>query len=81
MEATRPDHLDLPHRSRLAVTHPRYAEILVAHAEAVRSGAPTYRDPVSGYSVFTSAFLADRGACCDSGCRHCPFIGAAEGVG
>ena len=23
---------------------------------------------------FTAEFLASRGYCCESGCRHCPFI-------
>jgi hypothetical protein len=32
-----------------------------------------YLDPSTGLSVFTAAFLADRGVCCASGCRHCPF--------
>ena len=36
--------------------------------------APVYADPVSGLSVFTAAFLASRGYCCESGCRHCPYI-------
>jgi hypothetical protein len=79
MEQMRADHLDRPHRSRLSPDHPRYAEILAAHRAAVQNGLPTYRDPLSGYSVFTAAFLADRGACCDTGCRHCPFVGAAIG--
>ncbi|MEI7754075.1 MAG: DUF5522 domain-containing protein [Actinomycetota bacterium] len=43
------------------------------HARAVEAGTPTYRDPVSGFAVFTAVFLSRRGTCCDSGCRHCPF--------
>ena len=27
-----------------------------------------------GLMVFTAAFLLKRGYCCDSGCRHCPFV-------
>jgi hypothetical protein len=23
--------------------------------------------------VFTARFLRDRGYCCESGCRHCPY--------
>jgi hypothetical protein len=49
---------------------------MAAHAAAVAAGADTYIDPVSGYSVFTAVYLAERGTCCDTGCRHCPFIGA-----
>ncbi len=25
------------------------------------------------YMVFTEKFLRDRGYCCESGCRHCPY--------
>jgi hypothetical protein len=25
------------------------------------------------YMVFTEKFLKDRGHCCESGCRHCPY--------
>lgn len=44
------------------------------HAQAVAERRPSYRDPVSGLSVFTAAFLADRGYCCESSCRHCPYV-------
>jgi hypothetical protein len=27
--------------------------------------------------VFTAAYLLKRGSCCGSGCRHCPYRGAA----
>jgi hypothetical protein len=26
-----------------------------------------------GFMVFTEKFLRDRGYCCESGCRHCPY--------
>ncbi len=77
---TRPDHLERPHPSRFAGSHARFEEVMTRHAEAVASGSPTYRDPVSGYQVFTSAFLAGRGTCCDTGCRHCPYVGADGGA-
>jgi hypothetical protein len=44
-----------------------------AHEVAMSSGSSTYRDPVSRLSVFTAGFLAERGYCCQSGCRHCPY--------
>ncbi len=25
------------------------------------------------YMVFTAKYLLDRGYCCQSGCRHCPY--------
>jgi hypothetical protein len=51
--------------------------VLAAHAAAVAAGAPRYCDPITGYGVFTAAALAERGTCCDTGCRHCPYVGAA----
>lgn len=52
---------------------PGYAAAIVAHETAVRAGEPGYLDPATGAFVFTAAFLADRGTCCGSGCRHCPY--------
>ena len=45
----------------------------LAHDRAVDLGIPTYIDPETGFVVFTSTALADRGHCCGSGCRHCPY--------
>jgi hypothetical protein len=74
----RADHLTVPHPSRLAPSDARFAEIVRRHARAVAAREVTYRDPSTGYSVFTAAFLAERGDCCDSGCRHCPYVGGPE---
>ena len=74
----RPDHLRTPAKERLSPEHPVRDQILSRHHEAILLGHPTYRDPVSGLSVLTAAFLAGRGYCCESGCRHCPFVGADE---
>ncbi len=72
----RAGYLEHPHPSRLDPSHPRYPDVMAAHAQAVSMGAATYRDPVTGYDVFTAAELASRGECCDNGCRHCPYLGA-----
>jgi len=58
----------------MASGDPNAQEILDRHRAAMEANLPTYADPVSGFSVFTAAFLARRGECCDSGCRHCPFV-------
>ena len=63
-----------PHPSRLSLEHPRRAEILAAHADALRAGNPGYLDPETGLFVLTAGFLANRGTCCGRGCRHCPYI-------
>lgn len=47
---------------------------MVRHRSAVAADIPAYLDPTSGLAVFTAKFLADRGYCCDSGCRHCPYV-------
>jgi len=69
----RDKYLEQPHSQRLSPQHPRFAQIMMRHSEAVVAGEPCYEDPATGLSVFTAAFLAERGYCCDSGCRHCPF--------
>jgi iron complex transport system substrate-binding protein len=43
------------------------------HARACARGLPTYADPATGFEVFTADFLRQRGTCCGSGCRHCPY--------
>jgi Family of unknown function (DUF5522) len=50
------------------------ADIRAAHDAAVDAGEPGYLDPETGLFVFTAAFLIERGTCCDSGCRHCPYV-------
>jgi hypothetical protein len=64
---------DQPHPARLASTAPGYDSIMTAHREAVDRGDDGYIDPVTGYFVFTAAYLAGRD-CCDCGCRHCPYL-------
>jgi ATP-binding cassette subfamily B (MDR/TAP) protein 1 len=43
------------------------------HDEACQQGLKTYLDPKTGYQVFTAIAHQERGWCCGSGCRHCPF--------
>lgn len=69
-----PDEVRRPARSRLPLDHPHRDLILGAHDRALDAGRPAYADPVTGYWVFTAAYLWDRGYCCESGCRHCPFV-------
>ncbi len=57
----------------MASDYPDRARILTAHETALAHGEPGYVDPRSGWWVFTAAHLADRGTCCENGCRHCPF--------
>ncbi len=73
-ETLAPRPLSRPHPERLAPTEPDYDEIVRAHDDALRAGTDTYCDPRSGLAVLTAAYLARRGRCCQSGCRHCPYI-------
>lgn len=43
------------------------------HEQACANGEYYYRDPESGYIVFTAVKHLNRGYCCKSGCRHCPY--------
>lgn len=69
-----PRHLEEPHPSRLAPNHPGRDEILTAHAAALAATEQGYVDPSTGLFVLTAATLLARGECCDSGCRHCPYL-------
>jgi hypothetical protein len=64
-----------PHADRLSPDDPVFPEIIRAHTGALAAGADTYVDPRSGFTVLTAAYLARRGHCCGSGCRHCPYLG------
>ena len=70
----RDDYLVKPIPRRLQATHPHFLEIMSRHASAVDTRLPCYQDPVSGLSVMTAEFLASRNYCCESGCRHCPYV-------
>ncbi len=72
-EGPLPPERRLPLVDRLAPDHPAYLRILAAHEAALQAGEPGYVDPASGFFVFTAAELWEHGACCSSGCRHCPF--------
>ena len=56
----RPEYIECPLPGRLTERFPMRDEVLTRHREAVANHQPTYRDPLSGYSVFTAAFLARR---------------------
>lgn len=63
-----------PHPERLPPDAPHREAILAAHAAALAGGDDGYVDPATGLFVFTAGYLAARGTCCDSGCRHCPYV-------
>lgn len=66
--------LTQPHPSRLPMATPAYDEVLRRHAVALEAGESGYADPTTGFFVMTAATHAARGTCCESGCRHCPYV-------
>ena len=62
------------------VTDALYCPDNVARIVALAKGADVlyceagYLDPASGLFVLTAGYLAQRGRCCDQGCRHCPYV-------
>jgi hypothetical protein len=66
--------LSVPATSRLSLDDPSRQQILTEHDAAMAAGRPGYADPSTGLFVLTAAWLADRGTCCDNGCRHCPYV-------
>ncbi len=48
-------------------------DIEEAHQQACSAGDASYTDPRTGLLVFTRIAHLDRGRCCGSMCRHCPY--------
>ncbi|XP_037324749.1 uncharacterized protein C1orf53 homolog [Pungitius pungitius] len=48
-------------------------DVHVAHVEACEAKKQMYVDPSSGYKVFTEYAHLQRGKCCGTACRHCPY--------
>ncbi|XP_054432418.1 uncharacterized protein C1orf53 homolog [Pteronotus mesoamericanus] len=48
-------------------------QIVELHAAACAAGQLSYVDPATGYLVLTRLAHAQRGRCCGSACRHCPY--------
>lgn len=47
------------------------AEAATSSESDLEEGRDYYLE--NGLLVFTARFLLERGYCCDSGCRHCPY--------
>ena len=76
-DAGLPAPLAVPDPGRLDPARPDHQAILAAHGRALAAGEDGYLDPATGWWSFTAAYLWDRGTCCDSGCRHCPYVNQA----
>ena len=48
-------------------------EINRLHEEACVAGKSYYIDPLTSYRVMTRKVHLQRGYCCGSKCRHCPY--------
>ena len=75
MQTPLPPERRLPAFERLSPDHARYHEIIAAHERSIELDTYGYRDPDSGLLVFSAKYLWDRAYCCDTGCRHCPYVG------
>lgn len=63
----------VPRPERLSPVRPDFVAIMEAHHRAVLDGQPGYPDPATGLTALTARTLWDKGSCCGSGCRHCPY--------
>jgi hypothetical protein len=45
--------------------------VQLASGQEIIEGVHFYVE--KGYYVFTEQYLLERGYCCQSGCRHCPY--------
>ncbi|EDM09631.1 similar to novel protein (predicted) [Rattus norvegicus] len=52
---------------------PAERHIAELHRAACAAGQLSYLDPATGYVVLTRLAHLQRGACCGSACRHCPY--------
>jgi hypothetical protein len=73
-----PDPLAVPDPGRLDPARDDYGSIMARHRLAMEAGEDGYLDPATGWFCFTAAYLWSRGSCCDSGCRHCPYVHQAR---
>ncbi|XP_048351717.1 uncharacterized protein C1orf53 homolog [Sphaerodactylus townsendi] len=48
-------------------------QIVALHEAACAAGQKNYVDPVTSYLVLTKVVHLERGNCCGSSCRHCPY--------
>uniref|UniRef100_A0A8C0C928 Chromosome 1 open reading frame 53 n=1 Tax=Balaenoptera musculus TaxID=9771 RepID=A0A8C0C928_BALMU len=59
-----------PASKELTAAERRISEL---HAAACAAGGLNYMDPATGYMVLTRLAHLQRGRCCVSTCRHCPY--------
>jgi len=50
-----------------------WLEIEEIHNAACLKHDVRYKDPKTGYGVFTAWYLSERQTCCGNRCRHCPY--------
>ncbi|MEZ5262306.1 MAG: DUF5522 domain-containing protein [Acidimicrobiales bacterium] len=75
--ALRTGWLERPDPARFPPDTEWYGATLAAHDAAVGRGDAGYLDPHRAVRAHRGR-LAARGSCCDSGCRHCPYVGAID---
>ncbi|ERE74302.1 hypothetical protein H671_5g13450 [Cricetulus griseus] len=56
----------------VAIRSPDRSKTVRSRSEP-KAGQLSYVDPATGYVVLTRLAHLQRGACCGSACRHCPY--------
>nr|XP_035978001.1 uncharacterized protein C1orf53 homolog isoform X2 [Halichoerus grypus] len=51
----------------------RLGPLLSCQPWSLRAGQLHYVDPATGHTVLTQLAHLQRGSCCGSACRHCPY--------
>ena len=74
MNGRLPPERRLPAPDRFPADHPMYEAVIAAHQLSIELDTYGYRDPASGLLVFSAKYLWDRSYCCETGCRHCPYV-------
>ncbi len=64
----------VPSAKRFNYTDPNAQARLELYLESLEAGSDFYFDVPSGFLVMTALKHIKRGFCCNSGCRHCPYI-------
>ncbi|XP_072494280.1 uncharacterized protein C1orf53 homolog [Notamacropus eugenii] len=72
-EGTRPEGPERPERPESPELTAAELRIARLHEAACANGQLNYVDPTTGYLVLTKVAHLQRGDCCGSACRHCPY--------
>ena len=64
----------VPSKDRFNYSDPNAKARLEAYLDSLERGSDFYFDVPSGFLVMNALKHIKRGDCCNSGCRHCPYV-------